>query len=386
MMPCVLRSSSLASPKPRRARRSLPERRAPWSFTFYAWSWAFVLLGCAKTPECVAGAERRCPECPSESQVCFENPARWSLCDCPVSHAGEACTGRQDCGTEEICDAPDSSNFLGGAAPGGMCVINCQEDPAACPSGFLCVETLGPGAGAARCLERCTLGSGCTEVAEWVCSSNVAQLGCSGESCRVASGQGMCRPFCVTDSDCAASGASNSSTGNTYCNRQTGVCTDEPTPGEGLGTACGAQLAEVNCAGRCLSGSTYSFCTHSCRFVGEGSEAGWCDFDAADPARPTGYCALPANGQTGPGDEGYCAPLCLDDADCPDGMRCATDYQTARDEGVCQPQSEDGTTNGDPGTGDAGADTASTPTGGDNTDTSSPNPPNVQDASAAPGL
>lgn len=336
---------------------------------------AWMLLstsGCAKTPECIEGVERRCEACPSETQICFGNPALWSACNCPETHLGEPCESGEQCGGAEICDNPNSSAFLNGSAPGGMCVIDCGRDAASCPTGFHCVDTLGPSGGVHRCLEECTLGYGCTETPELVCSADVDTLSCGGGPCPLASGQGMCRPLCATDADCSERATSSSA--NAYCHRGSGVCVAEPVSGAALGTSCGAASPDVQCQGQCISDQTaaYSFCTHSCRFQGEGSSAGWCEFDAGDPAVPTGYCGLRSSPAAGIGDAGYCVPLCLEVGDCPTGMECDTGYPTATPMGLCVPRA-----------------TAPTPDGGAQTEdpASAPVPPgNASDAGGSEAM
>ncbi len=262
----------------------------------------------------------------SGHQVCKDDGSGFDPCVCagdetfpaagPASGLlGANCRDDGDCRKGSYC-LPSTSTAVSGEGPSaGLCVADCGRDESSCESldpDTTCVLLDDGGTASvlddtAFCLPRCKLGDPeraydkCRGRIDLVCGEATAQTG-----------EGYCRPACRSDLDC----------GERRCNLRTGLCADQPPSGDPIGSACNP--AESQCAGGCIAhGSKWAECSGVCRL----NTPGCGQLQSSGPPYDF-WCYLDPSDRGGEGDLGYCTRVCDCDDDC------------ARDDAVCEPNSE----------------------------------------------
>jgi hypothetical protein len=217
--------------------------------------------------------------------------------------SGAICQDDGDCRAGLACLTAGSTSLAGEGPSAGLCLADCGRDRSACQAvdaATQCV-VLDDGGTAetadddAFCLPTCQLGAPapnddkCRGRVDLVCSEATA-----------GTGLGFCRPACRGDIDC----------GSRRCNLRTGLCSDEPPSGPGIGAAC--DPAAPQCAGGCIEhGPTYAECSGVCRL----NSPGCGQLPSSDPPYDF-WCYLDPSSRGGDGDLGYCTRLCDCDDDC----------------------------------------------------------------------
>ena len=219
---------------------------------------------------------------PADSAVPGADTGRLAVCaDPPRSRElGAPCECELDCLDGALCSFEDVEGY-----PGGACVAVCDLAAPACPSGGECLD-LGGAAGLCR-------------------PSCVTTSDCPGPG-RICSSDARCYFLCQADLDCLSG----------HCDPYTGLCTDG-TPGSGKGSLepcvrddeCRSGACEAACR-RCVSG---------CSVMRQGCPEGEA-------------CVESLAG----GDHGVCQPRCMVDAECSAlGLVCRTTSTAAGTFRVC---------------------------------------------------
>lgn len=201
----------------------------------------------------------------------------------PVGAApiGAPCECASDCAAGICLDEAASG------IPGGLCWRYCTPGDDSCGPSAIC--GLPPDSGGTRgCVPRCAASADCPR--GWHCSDEA------------------CRPRCVEDGDCQ---------GGRVCDRSTGRCVEVRRAGRGTFERC-VDFAE------CRSG----MCSD------EGRCASLCVL-GLDSCPPTETCVWAMPGDEGP--FGTCAPRCLRDDDCGEGLACVLRGRPGVTERVCYP-------------------------------------------------
>lgn len=245
---------------------------------------------------------------------------------------GRACVTDRECedplAPGLTCLTSSDTALGGGAAPKGLCTMQCSSNGE-------CAD-LGPGAvclgfGAndpAYCFEGCTFGKPelgqqkCHNRPEFTCGPVLGDSAgactdssdcqsdeiCNDGECRVL--VPLCLPGCRGDIDCDD---------GMYCDQSflNGVCITKKPVGKPLGAAC--KVADTGepeeCVGFCQpdeSGSTQGHCTATCSV---GRECGWNSETKVFDGLCAYVSALTTNADTG--DFGYCTGVCNCSAECP---------------------------------------------------------------------
>ena len=267
-----------------------------------------LLSGCGDngndaSPDCTDGESRDCSSNSGGSTSTSSTDTDTSTNpNSDIRPLGTSCSTDQDCPKKAQCLTTDSTSWLGGAPPEGICVADCSEDDQVCDefANTTCIESLregaepsGTGITRAMCLPSCSPKDG--SLKEPSCSA------VPGTLCEPLSedGTGVCRPMCSFDSQCASK----------HCDLQLGVCVSEATNyGTAFGNACTTD--NHTCNGVCLTlSSGYEVCSNRCTF---GSRS---PCDGVAGSLIASACAYGTFGG-GLGDLGYCAQLCDCDDDC----------------------------------------------------------------------
>jgi hypothetical protein len=241
---------------------------------------------------------------------------------------GRSCRADEDCGGSLRClGADDDHTDGGGAPPGGLCTLACEQDSdcrgfdatAVCgtlgespldrefatdpvPRFCLLGCSLGSPAGVTKCHGRVDLAcrpfapNGVEQCQEDGSCPNGGF--CFRDRCRELA----CGPRCNADSDCSNDRA---------CNPQTGLCDVDPAPRVPVGAACDTDRPdEINCgSGTCLilfdadGVREKGLCTQSCTL---GQRCG----------EDSGACVMPRFQDYAVGDIAYCAETCDCNDDC----------------------------------------------------------------------
>jgi hypothetical protein len=229
---------------------------------------------------------------------------------------GSSCDSDPDC-TAGLSCVTASSNVLGGRGVArGVCTAGCNTDADCAPWQLLfqLVPVCADVQGTKICLEFCPVGATFTFLDK--CHRR-EDLGCQkidGRPFLYAQPQGGCTPLCSSDSQC----------GGRYCNRALGLCQDEPTLGDPVGSSCDPEASAPTCAGFCDAGQVGSAgaggqtntatCSELC-VVGGPVGCGW-----SGEGVPRSACKTPDRGTVHPslaeGDLSRCSQLCNCDADC----------------------------------------------------------------------
>jgi hypothetical protein len=267
-----------------------------------------LLMGCSgapddTSPDCTDGDSKDCNSTSGgSSSTSSTNTDTSTETNTDLPALGTSCSTDQDCPKKAQCLTTDSTSWLGGAPPEGICVADCSLDDQVC-KGFAnatCIESLregaessGTGISRAMCLPSCSPKDG--SLKERSCSA------VPGTLCEPLSedGTGVCRPVCSFDSQCASK----------HCDLQLGVCVSEATNyGTSFGNACTTD--NHTCNGVCLTlSSGYEVCSNRCTFGGRDA------CDGITGSSIASACAYASFGG-GLGDLGYCAQLCDCDDDC----------------------------------------------------------------------
>jgi hypothetical protein len=220
------------------------------------------------------------------------------ILDGGVGSIGSACTGDTDCDETLTCLLPVDRPFAGAAGPAnGMCSLDCTDDPTVCGPEAVCVVLYDNN----WCLRSCTIGSLTCRRGDAACQEEFPEA-------TTQAPVEACLPVCGFDWQCAP----------LTCDLWTGWCFEPRNTGSlPIGEACewGGDCESAFCNQLDDGQSSASFCSGLCVL---GAPTG-CAWDGTAP-RTVG-CFLPADPRGGPGDLGYCTPLCdaSDYCSCPGG-------------------------------------------------------------------
>lgn len=284
------------------------QHKRPSSWRLFGLLVAISSTGCVDVPqpqtnpECFHGDQDTCvgaDGCTGIRQC--KSSGTWGSCSCASTAMvtlGGACAEDSDCSTGAFCLLPDSTGWLGGGPPTGICVADCTDDVTICDAfaNGTCVaaERSGVGVPNALCMPKCDLSDG--TAASMVCRTTPSSA-CEPLD---ATSEGFCRPFCQFDGDCPSG----------HCDRQVGVCLADAPAQQPLTFGSNCDPSSPTCDGVCLQlGTNASICSNRCVF-GTATE---CAVDGASPL--AGVCAYPAS-EANPGNLGYCTPLCDCNSDC----------------------------------------------------------------------
>lgn len=301
-------------------------------------------LSCGKDKAagaCVPGASQACVGAGDGTttcegvQVCTEDGAAFSACDCSPADIGSAAAGASGMGEEIVpplrfmvgspCqsadDCPvgvggetldcitvdDSETFGPGGPQGGYCTLPCTPEGSECAdvddaSG--CVSFVGAGAGV--CMAICIAGP----------DGVGAKCRAPAQACVPQaddSDVGLCLPVCQSDEACG---------GELSCNRQglMSLCGTEASATGVIGSSCTAETEEADCGGAfCVEidieapeDESVSFCSANCALAIEDA----CGSRAEGAARRDATCRGGQFQGAVQGDLGYCLEICDVDADC----------------------------------------------------------------------
>lgn len=203
-----------------------------------------------------------------------------------------------------------------GAAPrgpaGGLCTLDCRSD-ADCPASGACTLV----DGVARCLQKCAVGDGDGRKCQ-----GRRDMGCGILRREDGTSIQVCRPVCNADADCSGR----------FCDRRTGLCTDETPTGAPAGAACTPPSSDATpdpCRGTCTE---LTATTQICIEV--------CTLGALETCTDTGAavdevtCADVANTSVTTGDVAVCTPECRCNEECPGALVCNLERNGTRYCGV----------------------------------------------------
>jgi hypothetical protein len=243
------------------------------------------------------------------------------------SEMGAPCSADVECGSDYVCIAPESTAFVGGAPPGGMCSRTCTDD-VDCGTTGLCVA-FDEEATITYCLETCELGANavpkCHGRADFSCSvlglDNLEGYCESSQDCAI--GQlcdpdlGVCGdivpacvPTCAGDFDCPP---------GRHCDFASGLCSDGTATGTALGKLCDPKAEPDPCNGFCIPTDASGYegvCTALCSINPDAIGCGW-DGTSTAEAGCLFVPIRPPSGDPGRGDVALCGGLCDCNDDCP---------------------------------------------------------------------
>jgi hypothetical protein len=231
-----------------------------------------------------------------------------------TTRIGRNCVRDVDCGGQGLrCMTPASTDLGGGGPPGGYCVADCSDDPAACRDidpNSVCVRFSASAttAGPAFCVEACTVGQTAAATDKCHGRQDVACDEFTVEEGEPLTGEGFCRPTCRGDFDC----------GTRKCDLGSGFCVDasDITGTLPIGSPCDPSPPE-ECAGACFAltearADGPGMCAALCSLGSPG-----CGIDPNSNDLPSAACLFGlTDSEPGLGDLGLCGRLCNDDCDC----------------------------------------------------------------------
>ena len=226
------------------------------------------------------------------------------------SSIGSPCNTDDNCAGPEVClKATDNDKFAttddpaGGGPQGGYCSLPCTADAEcqALDDISACNTALG------ICFALCLPGQANLSLK---CGQDRAQV-CY--PIRSDNSVGACIPRCTSDAACGA---------GRFCDPSLlGLCQDAQPQGGKVGDPCTPETEATDCQGQlCLQYSdpnnpsvvVGSFCSANCTF----GLANGCGFDDVTGGVRQAGCFAPQIRTGGPGDIGYCFPVCDTNEDC----------------------------------------------------------------------
>lgn len=209
-----------------------------------------------------------------------------------TAYIGRECAAHPDCGPSGYCFASSSNDFFDGGPAGGYCTMECDTDADCGGESNICAGGL--------CLLGCTLG---TPLLNYL-DDDLLPGKCHGREdlrCEAIGDVTICLPGCGMDSQCDGR----------VCNRQSGVCSDEPTTGLPDGARCNPTSEDAEpCASWCIGFSDeVGVCTGTCTLGGDiaNEDCGGLEH---------GVCIYALLAEPAAGDLGACAPACTRHSDC----------------------------------------------------------------------
>jgi len=226
---------------------------------------------------------------------------------------GAACETDMDCADmipfQCVQVSDDDPAFHGGPA-GGYCTKSCAED-ADCPGvGSACLSARGGG----KCALGCTRGNpggGALDPLDPSKCHGRADVACT--TLDTVKSPDVCMPACGEDAQCDGR----------KCDPRFGVCVENPSTGDPIGTKCDPMAATPTCAGVCIALNTGdALCSQRCSFGGDVPIEASLDCGGID----VGICLF-TTPNTGPGDSASCTGACAKHEDCnQDGVLYCFDY------------------------------------------------------------
>lgn len=231
----------------------------------------------------------------------------------------EPCEADDDCESDLICIAADSSSLLVGGPAHGVCTTPCDADTT-CGASSACILFSEDGE-AGYCLPVCGVADGnldCLGRPDAVCDvlpvgvSCTSDLDCGGVTICVGGECQLpvCLPKCRSDSDCPD---------DRFCDPSLGECVDDEPSGLGINEICDPDAATDECNGFCAAGDgdEPGRCFQTCTLGVYPA----CGSESLDDG--TAECLIPYIEGADPGDLGFCVQLCDCNSDCPDeGIDC----------------------------------------------------------------
>lgn len=232
----------------------------------------------------------------------------------------EPCEADDDCQSDLICVAADSSSLLVGGPAHGVCTTPCGGDTT-CGASSACILFSDSG-DTGYCLPICGVADGtqdCLGRPDAVCDVLPIGVSCSsdldcggvticvGGECQLP----VCLPKCRSDGDCPD---------DRFCDPGLGECVDDEPNGLGLNEICDPDATTDECNGFCAAGSTAdepARCFQTCTL----GVYPTCGSESLDDG--TAECLIPYIDGADIGDLGFCVQLCDCNSDCPDeGIDC----------------------------------------------------------------